>query len=300
MDGKISNFSQVASLRRYTLTDGREKGLDIIDCDNGKLRFLLNVTKALDIAQLYHNGQNVSFISKNGFSSSSADFIHRFEGGMLYTCGLDSVGGRDGSELHGSYHNTPATVTRVECNESGITVEAEIASTALFGKNLVLKRKIFSAINSDKLVISDTLENRGYSPQEYCLLYHVNIGYPMFDENVKILADEVACTPRNDWAKENVAKRYKITAPIPNQDETCYFLKLNKPEVTLLNEKLGKCFTISYSKETLPHFVLWKSMASGDYALGFEPSTTELDDRFKYSKLREGKKVSFNLTLCIS
>ena len=30
MDGRISNFSQVASLRQYTVTDGREKGLDVM------------------------------------------------------------------------------------------------------------------------------------------------------------------------------------------------------------------------------------------------------------------------------
>ena len=63
MNGKINNLAQVASLRRYTITDGRAKGLDIIDCDNGKLRFLLNVTKALDIMQLYHEGTNISFLS---------------------------------------------------------------------------------------------------------------------------------------------------------------------------------------------------------------------------------------------
>ena len=44
MDGRISNFCQVASLRRYTLTEGVEKGIDVIDCDNGKLRFLINVS----------------------------------------------------------------------------------------------------------------------------------------------------------------------------------------------------------------------------------------------------------------
>ena len=42
MNGKISNYQQIASLRRYTLEGGKEKGIDVIDCDNGKLRFLLN------------------------------------------------------------------------------------------------------------------------------------------------------------------------------------------------------------------------------------------------------------------
>ena len=30
MNGKISNFGQIASLRRYTYTDGKEKGIDVI------------------------------------------------------------------------------------------------------------------------------------------------------------------------------------------------------------------------------------------------------------------------------
>ena len=65
MNGKINNLSQVCSVSRYTLSEGTEKGLDIIDCQNGKIRFLLNASKALDIPYLYHQGQNISFISKN-------------------------------------------------------------------------------------------------------------------------------------------------------------------------------------------------------------------------------------------
>ena len=83
MDGRISNLAQVASLRRYMLTEGVGKGLDVIDCDNGCIRFLLNVDKALDVMQLYHEGQNVSFISKNGFTKREIAFLNRFEGGMV-------------------------------------------------------------------------------------------------------------------------------------------------------------------------------------------------------------------------
>ena len=53
MDERISNFEQIASVRRYELTDGRGKGLEILDCDNGRLRFLLNVSKACDMMQLF-------------------------------------------------------------------------------------------------------------------------------------------------------------------------------------------------------------------------------------------------------
>ena len=300
MDGRISNFQQVASIRRYTLSEGREKGLDVLDCDNGKIRFLLNVSKACDIMQLYHEGQNISFISKNGFTKRETPFLRRFEGGMLYTCGLDSVGGRDGFELHGTLHNIPAEIIRAECNENGITVEAIIRDTALFGKNLVLKRKIFTAIGGDSVTLEDTLVNEGYKTEEYCLLYHINVGYPMLDDGVKVIADVESYTPRTAWAKQNEATMYEMNASTPNQEETCYFLNLKKPEITLVNEKIGKEFTVSYSGDTLPCFVEWKSMASGDYALGLEPCTTELDNRFAYKTIEVGEEIKFFVKILIT
>ena len=300
MDGRISNFGQMASLRCYTVTEGSGKGLDVLDCDNGKIRFLLNVSKACDIMQLYHEGQNMSFVSKNGFTKREIPFLSRFEGGMLYTCGLDSVGGRDGYELHGTLHNIPAEIIRAECNENGIIVEAIIRDTALFGKNLVLKRKIFTAIGGDSITLEDTLVNEGYKAEEYCLLYHINVGYPMLDDGAKIIADVQNYTPRTKWAKQNERTMYEISAPTPNQEETCYFLKLNKPEISLVNETIGKKLSISYSGDTLPCFVEWKSMASGDYALGLEPCTTELDNGFAYNTIKLGEKIKFSVNILIA
>lgn len=300
MDGKISNFQQIASIRKYTLTEGREKGLDVLDCDNGKIRFLLNVSKACDIMQLYHEGQNMSFISKNGFTKRAIPFLNRFEGGMLYTCGLDSVGGRDGYELHGTLHNIPAEITRTECNENGILVESVIRDTALFGKNLVLQRRIFCEIGSNSVSVEDILTNEGYKAEEYCLLYHINVGYPMLDEGAKIVTNAENYTPRTEYAKQNETTMYEVNAPIQNQEETCYFLKMRKPEISLINETIKKKLTVSYSGNTLPCFVEWKSMASGDYALGLEPCTTELDDKFTYKTLKPKETVRFEVKLQIN
>lgn len=297
MDGRISNFMQAASIRRYEMTEGKERGLRVLDCDNGKLRFLLNESKALDVMQLYHEGQNVSFVSKNGFTARENSFLNRFEGGMVYTCGLDSVGGREGYELHGTFHNTAARVVRADCDESGITVEAEIEETALFGKNLLLRRRIFSAIGSQMLEITDTLLNRGFASQEYCLLYHVNVGYPMLDEGTRLADDAEKVVPRTPWAAENVASRTKMTAPVAGQEEMCYFLKMKEPKISFTNEKIGKTLTLEWSGDTLPHFVQWKSMASGDYALGLEPCTTELDEKFGFCVIKPNEAKQFRVKI---
>lgn len=300
MNGKISNFGQIASLRRYTYTDGKEKGIDVIDCDNGKIRFLLNVTKALDIMQLFHEGQNMSFLSKNAFTAREIPFGERFEGGMLYTCGLDSLGRRDGYELHGKLHNTRASVVRAECNENGITVEAIIESTELFGKALALRRKVFTKIGSEKLTIEDVLENKGYATENYCLLYHINLGYPMLDEGARIEADIKSYSTASEWAAQKADEMFKVTTPVPCEDETCYYLNMNKPEISLINDRIGKKFSVRYSKDTLPCFLEWHSMASGDYALGLEPTTTTLDNNFEYKQLGVGEKVTFNIELSIN
>lgn len=300
MDGRISNFAQVASLRRYTITDGRGKGLEVIDCDNGKIRFLLNVNKACDIMQLYYKGQNMSFISKNGFIQREVPFVNRFEGGMLYTCGLDSAGERDGFEEHGTIHNTPAEILRAECNEQEIVVEAVIRDTQMCGKNLAIRRRITAPIGGDSVSVKDTLVNEGFRDENYCLLYHVNIGYPLLDAGARIVADTDVCLPRTPWAEKNIDTAYEISAPVPNMEETCYYLERQSPEVSLVNEKIGRKFTVSYSGDTLPQFLLWKSMASGDYAVGLEPCTTKLDDLFAYSVIEAGEAVEFAVSFTIN
>jgi hypothetical protein len=161
----------------------------------------------------------------------------------------------------------------------------------------VLRRRIYSAIGSESLRLEDTLVNEGYRTENYCVLYHVNFGYPLLDEGARIVADVAKCDPRTDWARENVATVCEITEPLPEQKETCYFLTFNKPQISLINDKLGKSVTLSYSGDTLPHFVEWKSMACGTYALGFEPTTTELDDRFAYKTLDAGESVRFWINL---
>ena len=294
MNGKISNTEQICSLRRYTLTEGEARGLDVIDCDNGKLRFLLNVSCALDMMQLYYKGQNLSFISKNGFNTRGGPFAHRFEGGMLYTCGLDSVGDRKGFEVHGALHQTPARVTRMHCDEQGITVEAEVKSSALFGEHLILKRRFFTPVGGDFVTLEDTLTNVGYTPADYCLLYHVNVGYPLLDEGAE-LEIEGECTPRTAWAAENIDLVRRVISPTPGREETCYFWRLREPSVTLTNQALGRSLTLSYTGDTLPHFIEWQSMASGDYALGLEPSTTVLDEGFAYRRLSPASEVCLGL-----
>ncbi|MBQ9104408.1 MAG: DUF4432 family protein [Clostridia bacterium] len=297
MKGQLSNLMQIACIKRYTLSGGKENGIRVVEIDNGVLRILLNESKNLDVMQVFHKGVNLSFVSKNGFTAREIPFLNRFEGGMIYTCGLDSLGGREGFELHGSLHNYPATVISTICQEDKIEVISKTEVTSLFGGNLLLERKITTAPLLNTFKVEDTLTNLGTKDDKYCLLYHINLGYPMLDEGAKIVMDEEEVIARTPWAKKHQESRKIFEKPIDNEEERCYFITHSKPEVKVINDKLNKTFTLRYSKDTLPKFVQWNSPATQDYALGIEPTTTYLDDYFKYSPIKASEKINFSLEI---
>lgn len=297
-NGRINNSLQVFGIRRYTIEGGAENGLRVIECTNGKLRFLLNASKALDIMQICYEGKNMSFISKNGYTAREIPFLNRFEGGALYTCGLDVCGRKEGMDLHGSFHNIPANVLRAECAEDGIVVEAEMRYSALFGQNLVMRRKIFSPYDSGKIELTDTLINEGTKAQDYCLLYHTNLGYPLLNEGGKVIVDTESITPVGDYAKSKISIWDTIEPPENNVDETCYYLKPVDRTAVYFNPRSGRKFTMKYGEE-LNEFVLWKSNASGDYALGLEPATTRLGDELSFKSIGAGESKIFVLSLTI-
>ena len=71
------------------------------------------------------------------------------------------------------------------------------------------------------VTLEDTLVNEGYKDEEYCLLYHINVGYPMLDDGAKIVADVESYTPRTAWAEKNEGTMYAMSASVPNQEEVC-------------------------------------------------------------------------------
>lgn len=288
---KINNPLQTAYLRRYTLTEGKETGLKVIELGNNDLRVLLNESKALDIMQVWHKGVNMSFVSKNGFTAREIAFGRRFEGGMLYTCGLDAIGGCEGHEPHGNLHNTPARVLEVTQQEDTLRVKALMECTALFGENLCMERTV--TLTGNRLRWEDKLLNRGAREEDYALLYHINFGYPMLDEGTKILADVDAVVPVTDHAAERLPHRTQFLAPVDNEEESCYYMQNKGDTVRVLNEKLGREVTLRYSADTLPCLVQWSSPATKDYALGIEPATSRLGGEIVYRQIQPEQSVDF-------
>ena len=295
MNPKIGNSAQVCSAIRSTISDGRAAGMRIISVSNGCLNFIVNESNALDVTRLWHQGTNVGFVSKAGlFAPTTEEFCHNFTAGMLYTCGLDAIGGVEGHYPHGRLHRTPATVVELKVCEKGVKIVGEIKDAALFGPNLVLTRTIETAAGSDEIRVTDVLENRAFRDEPYCILYHVNIGYPFVDEGAKIEAKLLESKPRTPWAEKHMAKMLEVEGPVDNWEENCFFHRTADGVMSLVNRKLGKRFTV---KSNYRKFVEWKSRASGDYVIGLEPCSSWLDGELKPSVLKKGAKITNRLVL---
>ena len=284
-EGYIGNPAQLVTLRRLTVNEGKARGTEIIEVKTGgglELDILPN--SGLDIGQCRFQGVNMSWMSKNGYDSPAVfipyeeEFAKTFSGGLLYTCGLRSVGpgNRDAGEwhpLHGRYHGLCAEQVCAEIVEDEIIVKGTVRETALFGHQLELRRVIRIPAFGASVTVEDTLTNLAPREEEYAMIYHCNFGYPLLSEKAHIVFPEARETiPRTAFAKEFLGKELTIDAPIPGEEERCFFQKMEKEFwARLENPDLGVDMTICWSGDTLPMMLEWRSMASGDYCLGLEP-----------------------------
>lgn len=287
---KLGNISQLRFAKEITIDDKR-----CILVQNSELEVLFNVDNALDVTWVKYKGVNVSFLSKNGLNDGARDFVGNFEGGFLYTCGMDNVSGCvSGKPVHGSLHYKRCDLAYAYEKEGVIYVCGEVKESALFGKNLVMKRCF--TVTENSISIADTLENQGFLETEYVLLYHVNYGYPFLDECLRIEMPNVKSVPLTDVAEKNKSDMFRITAPIDGGDEHVYYHTLKQGYVRLENPEKQIAVEMLYNMEDFPVTLEWKSMISGDYALGIEPSLTRFD-KFQMRKLQPSEQKTYEIKI---
>ena len=291
--GYIGNPAQLVTLRRVTVTGGRAKGTEIIEVKTaGGLELDILPDAGLDIGQARFKGVNMSWMSKNGYDSPvsispyETEFVNTFPGGLLYTCGLRSAGpaNRDKGEwhpLHGRYHSLQAEQVCTEIADDEIVVKGTIRETALFGHVLEVRRTIRIPAFGASVTVQDTVSNLTPRDEEIMQIYHCNLGYPLLSEKARLVLPEARETiPRTDFAKTGLGRECKFDKPIDSEEERVFFQKMQcEFWARLENPSLGVYMTISWSGETLPILSQWRSMASGDYVLGLEPTNCYIAGR---------------------
>ena len=248
---KKDSGRQVVSAYDIAFESGKEKGRQGVLVNVGALEVLFNKTGALDIAWVKYKGNNISFLSKNGLNSDIGEFANKFEGGFLYTCGMDNVSCCVGGKpVHGSLHYSPAENVYVTLSDDGAEIFGTVRRTALFGENIALKRHF--TVKENEIIVCDTVCNEAYTDAKYVLLYHTNFGYPFLNESLKLEIPFVKSEGLTDYAKSRIGKQLQITEPIDGGDEEVFYNTLENGEVTLTNEHLKTIIKVVYDVEDFP------------------------------------------------
>jgi galactose mutarotase-like enzyme len=156
-----------------------------------------------------------------------------------------------------------------------------VNDSAIFNRKFELRRTITCSNNDNKLIIEDKIKNCGTSRTPFMLLYHMNMGYPLLDENAELHIPSEKVTARDSRAQEGINEWNKMLEPQAGFAEQCYYhtYKDSKGCAMLFNKNIGKGLAIHFDAEKLDSLTEWKMMGERDYVLGLEPSNSKLEGR---------------------
>jgi len=284
--------SQVYGVEEHRLIGGKGDGMRLFQVRNGSgLEFTVSADRCADISRLSFKGDNFGYFSPCGYvgpeyyDNKGDGFLKSFTAGFLTTCGLTAVGlpCRDDGEdlpLHGNISNTPAESIYAITEENQISIHASMRSAAVFYHKLILDRTISCPVAKNSIKITDRITNLDAKTTPFMFLYHLNIGYPLLHEELKMHIPSHSVKPRNGRAAKDIDNWNKIIPPQPRFEEQCYYHSFtNEGLAAIFNPVIGKGLAIQFDAKLLDHFVQWKMMGVRDYVLGLEPANCHTDGR---------------------
>jgi len=325
-------------IRKRILQGGKQEGVELIEVDNGKLRFRVIPTRGMGILDV-----NLGDV-RLGWDSPIKEVVHpkfinlESRGGLgwiegfnewMARCGLEYAGhpGKDtfitntgdtgemDLTLHGKISNIPASEVIVTVDRKApytIRVRGRVDERVFFGPKLELWTEISTVPGSNTFTISDTLTNRGSEAQEFMLIYHANYGSPLLEKGAKLVTAAKRVAPFNDHAAKAVNQWDTYGAPKSGFVEEVYQIfpyadKSGRTTIQLQNAKGDRGVSMNWSLEQLPYLTQWKNtVAKTDgYVTGLEPGTSFPHNRKwerakgRVSKLEPGRSRSFSITFGI-
>ena len=323
----VGHMSQVAGIRRFELSDGREKGVAAAEVRTGTgLRFTVLLDRGMDISSAEWCGCSLSWRSATldtspyFFQPEGLEWLRGFFGGLLCTCGLTYCGAPcedEGEELglHGRVSNTPAENVVADERWVGsdyvMTLRGTVIEAGVFRDSLSLTREITAMLGENRLLIHDTVENIGFDPAPHMFLYHINLGFPLVDEGAELVSPTTVVTPRDPVAEDGKRDYAKIDPPTRGYAEKVYYHRLASARggqtlAGLVNPSLG-CeglgVYLQYSTKEFPEFTEWKQMGQGTYTVGLEPANCRVEGRDKergrgaLTILRPGERREYHMEI---
>lgn len=319
MNPYIGHEHQISGVEEHRLVGGKGDGMRLFEITNGKgLEMTVSPDRNGDISRLRFQGINMSYLSPCGYVApayydrTESNWLKSFTAGYLTTCGLQAVGSPCVDEgevlpLHGSIANQPAEHAYWEEDEKEIRIHTTTKDEVIFGRKLTLRRTIAVSKEENRFSIEDEIENTGDQTEPLEILYHMNMGYPLLDEDSVITIPSAEVLPRDDHAAEDIANWMHMEKPQAGYQERCYYHKFpdGKGFASIWQSKLNIGLEISFDAKELDGFVEWKMMGVRDYVLGLECGNCYPDGRdvmrrtgmLKFLKPGEKKRYRVDVAL---
>jgi uncharacterized protein DUF4432 len=328
---RVGRLDQVAGVRLVTLGDGAERGVRVLEFRTGTgFAFDVIVDRAFDIGRCEHAGRALGWQSAVGFAGpwfyepEGLGFLRSFGGGLLTTCGLDHTlfMAEDTAEqyhyppkaterfgLHGRVSNRPARLVgygeRWEGDECMLFAEGEVLQAAVFGEQLLLRRRIEARVGESRLRIHDEVENVGHDRTPHMYLYHVNVGFPVVDEGSELLVPATAVEPRGEYPAAGYDVFHEPSAGYVEQvfEHELAAEPDGSVPVAIVNRELRLGAYEVFRRDQFPHHFVWRMLGEGTYIVGIEPSTNRtagrLDARARGEliELGPGERRAYDLEL---
>jgi peroxiredoxin len=294
------------SVKKYILHGGKQEGVEVIEVDNGNLRFNVVLTRGMSIQQVIMADLRLGWDSPvkglvhpkyiNLESRQGLGWLDGFNE-WLVRCGLEFFGAPGTDEfidntgkkatmdltLHGKICNTPASMVEIVIEREksySITVRGRVDEALLHGPKLDILTQVSTVPGTAELQISDKITNQSAVEQEFGILYHSNYGPPLMEKGARFFGPVKQVTPINEHAAADVANYDKYTEAKAGFPEQVYCLKLwadenDQTKVMLRNAAGDKAVSMAYSVKELPFFTLWKNPVAEEdgYVTGLEPGT---------------------------
>ncbi len=302
---RIGHISQVGGVQLLESGDGPSRAVRLLEFRTGSgFQFKVAVDRGMDVGYADFRGQSLAWIPSTALpgpwfheQQDSFGWLRSALGGLNTSAGMVHIGNPETADV--SHYNFPARSKETygvhdrmatlpgqiirygehwDGDDCFLEAQGRVIQAQAYGENLVLTRTYTAKLGESRFIMRDEIVNEGWLPTEHMLLYHMNIGFPVIDDGSEQIAP--------------VTKPPAVPAGLPVGDPTEYsrFISPQKDwqlqgfELDMAAEPDGSVpvgivnrdnfgVYVVYNQKQFPHYLEWRMMGEGQYAVGIEPCT---------------------------
>ncbi|NUR89992.1 MAG: aldose 1-epimerase family protein [Nonomuraea sp.] len=273
-DPRLGDPRQHARIERFVEEETGERRIRV--ATGGGLEFDVHPDRCLDLGMISANGVQLAWLGPRD-TGGGGDWRRTFRGGLMATCGLDTFGSPSADEgeeygLHGAIGTHAATEVSTSSGDE-LVITGSVRQARLFAENLVLHRRITTRVGSNRVEVHDTVVNDGFEAAPQMLLYHLNLGWPVLDQDAVLDLPSDRVTPRDADAERGLDSWGSFGPPYRGFREQVF--RHDLPPDTTVTARLSSgraSLAVEVDTATLPWMFQWKMLGQGAYVLGLEPA----------------------------